>query len=151
VKWYAGSDHAGFDLKDKLVQWLRGKGDEVVDLGTQNADVSVDYPDYGEKVGRAVAAEPGAFGLLVCGTGIGQSMAANKIPGIRAALVSETYSARMARAHNDANVVCLGERVVGGGVAEEILSTFRATAFAAGRHLRRVEKLEALDKARGSR
>jgi len=140
-RWYSGSDHAGFRLKQSLSQVLRELGDEVVDLGTLNGEDSVDYPDFGERVARQVAAEPGALGLLVCGTGIGVSIAANKIAGVRAARVTDTYSARMAREHNDANVVCLGERVTGSGYAEDVVRAFREARFAGGRHQRRVDKL----------
>ncbi len=145
MKWYVGADHAGYTLKDALAASLRASGDEIVDLGTNDGN-SVDYPDFGEKVARAVVAEPGTLGLLVCGTGIGVSIAANKIAGVRAARVGDTYSARMARAHNDANVLCIGERVTGGGAADEIVRTFRDTPFEGGRHQRRVEKLNGLDK-----
>ncbi len=146
MKWYAGSDHAGFGLKSKLVALLRELGDEVEDLGTDSAD-SVDYPDFGAKVGRAVAADPDAKGLLVCGTGIGIAMAANKIPGVRAAVVTDDFTAAATRAHNDANVISFGERVVGPGVAERALKTFRDTPFEGGRHERRVGKINALDQA----
>jgi ribose 5-phosphate isomerase B len=148
VKWYAGSDHAGYALKGTLARLLASLGDEVVDLGTGNDKDSVDYPDFGERVARAVVAEPGTLGLLVCGTGIGVSIAANKVPGARAARVTDTFSARMARAHNDANVVCLGERVTGSGYAEDVLRAFRDAAFEGGRHQRRVDKLGALDRGR---
>ncbi|RMH37257.1 MAG: ribose 5-phosphate isomerase B [Deltaproteobacteria bacterium] len=148
MKWYAGSDHAGLELKRQLVDHLRALGDEVEDLGTHDG-ASVDYPDYGERVGRAVAAQPGSFGLLVCGTGIGISIAANKIPGVRAAVVTGTYMAKMARAHNDANAIALGARVVGAGVAVDAVDAFRATAFEGGRHARRVDKIAALDGGAG--
>jgi ribose 5-phosphate isomerase B len=148
VKWYAGSDHAGFRLKEALVKALRGWGDEVLDLGTRDAEDSVDYPDYGAAVGRAVAADAGALGVLVCGTGIGISIAANKVRGVRAAHLGDTFSATMSRRHNDANVACLGERVTGAGLAEEILRAFRDAAFEGGRHQRRVDKIGALDAAR---
>jgi ribose 5-phosphate isomerase B len=146
MRWYVGSDHAGFGLKEKLEEKLLSMGDDVIDLGTVDGDNSVDYPDFGEKVARAVAAEQGTLGLLVCGTGIGVSIAANKIDGVRAARVTDTYSARMARLHNDANVLCLGERVTGGGVAEEIVKTFRDTQFEGGRHQRRIDKIHKLEK-----
>ena len=148
MKWYAGSDHAGFRLKDALVRALRELGDEVIDLGTRDAEDSVDYPDYGAAVGQAVVAEAGALGVLVCGTGIGISIAANKVRGVRAAHLADTFSARMARQHNDANVACLGERVIGAGLGEEILRAFRDARFEGGRHQRRVDKLTALDAAR---
>jgi ribose 5-phosphate isomerase B len=146
MKWYAASDHAGFSLKDAMVKLLRGLGDEVVDLGTQNGTDSVDYPDFGERVAKAVVEKKDGLGLLVCGTGIGISIAANKVAGCRCARVSDTYSAKMAREHNDANVVAIGERVTGMGLAEEIVKTFRDTQFAGGRHQKRVDKLTALDK-----
>ena len=150
TKWYVGSDHAGFRLKSALVGIVRGWGDEVVDVGTNDGETSVDYTDFGEKVGRAVVADAGALGLCVCGTGIGISIAANKVAGIRAAHVGDGFSARMAREHNDANVVCLGERVVGVGLAEELVRAFRDGRFqGGGRHQRRVDKLTALDAARG--
>ncbi|MBA3395156.1 MAG: ribose 5-phosphate isomerase B [Deltaproteobacteria bacterium] len=142
MKWYAGSDHAGLALKRQLVEMLRKLGDEVIDIGT-NDDKSVDYPSFGAEVGRRVAAESTARGLVVCGTGIGISIAANKVPGIRCALVHDSFTAEMARSHNDANIVALGARVVGGGVAEHALTTFRATAFEGGRHQRRVDMLGA--------
>ncbi|HEY1553881.1 MAG TPA: ribose 5-phosphate isomerase B [Kofleriaceae bacterium] len=145
MKWYAGSDHAGFRLKNVLVEALQELGDEVIDVGTTNED-SVDYPRFGSEVGRKVAADPGTRGLIVCGTGIGISIAANKVPGVRAAVVHDDFTAAAARAHNDANVIALGARVVGPGVAESALSVFRATEFVGGRHLRRVEQLGELDK-----
>lgn len=144
MKWFAGSDHAGFQLKQHLVQVLRGLGDEVEDLGA-DSEASVDYPEYAAAVARRVAAAPGARGLLVCGTGTGIAMAANKIPGIRAAVATGAYAARMARAHNDANVIALGQRIVGPGVAEEAVRAFRDTAFEGGRHQRRVAQIHALE------
>ena len=146
MKWYVGADHAGYELKHALVKFLVELGDEVDDLGTQNGTDSVDYPDYGARVARAVVAEPGTLGLVVCGTGIGISIAANKVPGARAARVSDSYSARMARQHNDANLVALGGRVLGVGQAEDILRAFRDARFEGGRHQRRVDLLTALDR-----
>ncbi|MDQ3339201.1 MAG: ribose 5-phosphate isomerase B [Myxococcota bacterium] len=145
MKWYAGADHAGYLLKNQLVAFLRAQGDEVIDLGT-NEDKSVDYPDFGAEVGSVVAADPAAKGLIVCGTGIGISIAANKVPGVRAALVHDSFTAEMARAHNDANVIAFGARVVGPGVAEQALAAFRKTPFEGGRHQRRVDLITALDK-----
>jgi ribose 5-phosphate isomerase B len=147
VKWYAGSDHAGASLRRRLVEVLRGLDDEVVDLGT-DGEASVDYPDFAVEVGRRVAGDGGSFGLLVCGTGIGIAMAANKVPGVRAAVVTDPFTARATRAHNDANVVAFGERVVGAGVAEEALRVFRDTPFEGGRHQRRVDKMMSLDGGR---
>ena len=148
MKWYAGSDHAGVRLKRVLIDLLKGLGDEVVDVGTESED-SVDYPQFGAEVGRRVAAEPEARGLIVCGTGIGISIAANKIAGVRAAVVHDDFTAAAARAHNDANVIELGARVIGAGVAESALSVFRTTQFAGGRHQRRIDQLAALDKGKG--
>ncbi len=146
MKWFIGSDHAGYALKQELIKQLGDLGDETVDCGTSSALESVDYPDFGEKVARSVVAEPGTLGLCVCGTGIGISIAANKIPGVRAGRVSDSYSARMARAHNDCNVICVGERVTGPGQALDIVKVFRDTPFEGGRHQRRVDKLAALDR-----
>ena len=145
TKWYTGSDHAGYRLKEALIAALAALGDEVIDLGASGPEPSVDYPDFAERVGLAVVAEEGALGLLCCGSGIGISIAANKITGVRAACVSEAYSAEMARRHNDANILCMGERVIGPGAAEEALRAFRAASFEGGRHQRRVDKLAALD------
>lgn len=151
MKWYVGSDHAGFALKRHLVEVLRGLGDEVDDLGTES-EAAVDYPDFGAAVGRAVASAHGpALGMVICGTGVGISIAANKVPGVRCALCTEAFTATAARAHNDANVIALGARVIGAGVAEACLRAFRDTAFEGGRHARRVGKLNTLDDAaRGS-
>ncbi len=145
-----GSDHAGLQLKDRLKQHAERLGLRVEDVGTQSGD-SVDYPDYGAKVGRRVVelAAEGALGLAVCGSGIGISIAANKVRGVRAALCHDVTSARLSREHNDANVLCLGERLIGVAVAEACLETFLSTEFAGGRHARRVEKLSGLDGDRG--
>jgi len=144
MKWFAGSDHAGLLLKRPLVAMLRELGDDVIDVGTHD-DTSVDYPQFGAEVGRSVAGTPGVFGLVVCGSGIGISIAANKIPGVRCALVHDTFTAEVARLHNNANVIALGARVIGQGVAEAALAMFRRTAFEGGRHQRRVDQLGALD------
>ena len=141
MKWYAGSDHAGFRLKQLMVSVLKELGDEVIDVGTHNED-STDYPQYGAEVGRKVAGDPGSSGLIVCGTGIGISISANKITGVRAALVHDDFTAAASRAHNDANVISLGARVIGPGVAESALRMFRSTAFVGGRHQRRVDLIE---------
>ena len=141
MKWFAGADHAGVALKRQLVDYLRGLGDQVEDLGT-NDETSVDYPDYGAKVGREVAASGGAAkGLIICGTGIGISIAANKVPGVRAAVVHDAFTAQAARAHNDANVIALGARLIGIDMAKACVAAFLATPFAGGRHQRRVDKL----------
>ncbi len=139
-----GSDHAGFELKEYLKSLLTAWGHEVTDVGTTST-ASVDYPEYGAAVGKKVVELGGdARGLAVCGSGIGISMAANKVAGVRAALVSEPTAARLSREHNDANVICLGERLIGRAVAEEALKMFLATPFAGGRHQRRVAQLDSL-------
>ncbi|OUM95249.1 MAG: ribose 5-phosphate isomerase B [Firmicutes bacterium ZCTH02-B6] len=140
-----GSDHAGFELKKELAAHLEAAGYSVVDMGTESRE-SCDYPDYAQRVAEAVAAGQYDRGILVCGTGIGMSIAANKVPGVRAALCAEPFSARMAREHNDANVLCLGARVVGPGLALEIADAFLAAQFAGGRHARRVDKIRELEK-----
>ncbi len=139
-----GADHAGVSLKDDLVALVRAAQHEAVDLGPAGT-ASVDYPDYAAKVTAAVLAGEANLGVLVCGTGIGMSIAANKAKGIRAALCRSEFEARMARAHNDANVLCLGQRVTGAGLAQEILKVFLTTPFEGGRHAQRVDKLAALD------
>jgi ribose 5-phosphate isomerase B len=143
MKWYAGSDHAGLALKRHLVAMLRELGDEVVDVGT-NDETSVDYPQFGAEVARRVVAETGTRGLVVCGSGIGISIAANKIAGARCALVHDSFTAEMARAHNDANIIAMGSRVLGLGVAEHALTAFRNSPFEGGRHQRRVDQLGAV-------
>ncbi len=138
------SDHAGFELKETLVAHLQAGGHELADLGTTTPE-SVDYPDYGEAVGRAVADGDIELGVAVCGSGIGICMAAGKVPGVRAATVHDVTSARLARAHNNANVMCLGARFTGPQVALDALDAFLATEFEGGRHSPRVAKLDALD------
>jgi ribose 5-phosphate isomerase B len=148
MKLAFGSDHAGFALKSELVAQVEAAGHEVLDLGTHSED-RVDYPDFGEAVGRAVASGRADLGVCVCGSGIGISMAANKVAGVRAAVVSDVTSARLAREHNDANVVCFGQRLIGPEVAREALDVFLATAFEGGRHAPRVAKLDRLLPADG--
>ena len=140
-----GSDHAGLSLRAEAVRVAREAGFEVEDLGPFSTD-SVDYPDFAARVGEAVAAGKARLGVLVCGTGIGVSIAANKVKGIRAAHCTTEYEARMARAHNDANVLCVGERVVGLGLGGAIVKAFLAEPFEGGRHQRRVDKISALDR-----
>jgi ribose 5-phosphate isomerase B len=141
TRWAIASDHAGFALKQRVGEWLRARGVEVVDLGPQDG-ARVDYPDYGHRVGAAVAAGDYARAVIVCGSGIGISIAANRHSGVRAALCQDVYSARMARAHNDANVLALGARVIGEGVAEAVLDAFIETPFEGGRHAERVQKID---------
>ncbi|MBI2301287.1 MAG: ribose 5-phosphate isomerase B [Armatimonadetes bacterium] len=138
-----GADHAGFRLKEAIRE--QAAGVELVDFGTHSED-SCDYPDVAGAVATAVAQGEVDRGILVCGTGVGMSMAANKVAGVRAAACSDTYSARLTRAHNDANVLCLGARVVGPGLALDIVQLFLDTAFDGGeRHERRIEKIHALE------
>jgi len=140
-----GSDHAGFALKEVLKDELTQQGHEVADLGTNNPDASVDYPDYGAAVGRAVVSGAADLGVCTCGTGIGIAMAANKISGVRAAVVHDSTTATLAREHNHANVVCLGSRVVGHAVAIDALHAFLRAPELGGRHEGRIAKLADLD------
>ncbi len=134
------SDHAAFDLKSALADHLRSLGHEVIDLGPEGAH-SVDYPDYGYKLAEAIAAGQATRGIAICGSGIGISIAVNRHPAARAALVSEPLSARLAREHNDANVIAMGARLIGVEMAKECVAAFLSTGFGGDRHLRRVEKL----------
>lgn len=139
-----GSDHGGYALKQEIMKHLSERGIAYRDYGTYSED-SCDYPDYGEAVGRAVASGECERGIVVCGTGIGISIAANKVRGVRCALCGDCFSAQMAREHNDANVLALGARVLGTGLALKIVDTFLDSAFAGGRHERRVAKLMAIE------
>ncbi len=137
MKIALGSDHGGLNLKNAIKTHLADKGIDVVDMGTHTTD-SCDYPVIGQAVAEEVAAGNVDCGILVCGTGIGISLAANKVPGIRAAVVSDCFSAEMTKAHNNANILALGERVVGIGLGLKIVDTYLATEFEGGRHERRV-------------
>ncbi|MDG2112877.1 MAG: ribose 5-phosphate isomerase B [Actinomycetota bacterium] len=139
-----GADHAGYRLKEVLADHLRGSGHEVLDLGTSSED-RVDYPDFGEAVGRAVAGGEATCGLCVCGSGIGIAMAAGKVTGIRAATVHDVTSARLARQHNDANVICIGARFLGEQTAVDAVDAYLVASFEQGRHTGRVAKINALD------
>ena len=139
-----GADHAGVALKDDLARLLTERGVPFTDFGTQGGE-SVDYPDFAVTVARAVASGAYDRGLLVCGSGIGMAIAANKVPGIRAAAVTELESARLSRSHNDANVLALGARVTPPALARDIVTTFLDTPFDGGRHQRRIDKISALD------
>ncbi|MCC2717159.1 ribose 5-phosphate isomerase B [Finegoldia magna] len=145
MKIAIAADHGGFELKDSMVEYIKSLGNEVMDLGTNSAD-SVDYPDYAKKVCEEIQQENSDLGILICGTGIGMSLAANKFEGIRAACVSDVYSAKMSRNHNNANVLCIGARVIGDEVAKLIIKTFLENEFEAGRHQRRVDKIMAIEK-----
>ena len=140
-----GADHAGVALKEQVKQVLTAKGIPFEDVGTLSTD-SVDYPDFAEKVGRKVASGEFDRGILTCGSGIGMAIAANKVPGIRAASIQDEESARLSREHNDINVLTLGERTGNAETARRIVEIFLDTPFAGGRHQRRVDKINALDK-----
>ena len=145
MKIAIGSDHGGFSVKEIAKPHLEKLGYEVIDFGTNTPD-SCHYPIYAEKVARAVASGEADKGILICGTGIGMSIAANKIPGIRAAAVSDCFTAKATRQHNDSNILCLGERTVGPGLALMLMETFLSTEFEGGRHQTRVDMISALEK-----
>jgi len=138
VKVAIGCDHGGIDLKNAVLAVLAELGHEADDQGC-NSTESVDYPDFAKSVSRLVKEGKCQCGILICGTGIGMSMAANRIPGIRAALCNEMFAAKMSREHNDANILCLGARVIGPGLAAEIVRTWMTSDFAGGRHQRRID------------
>lgn len=139
---HIASDHAGFALKAELITQLQSQGHDIIDHGCDQA-ASCDYPDFAHAACTALLADADAFGILVCGTGVGMSMAANRHKGIRAALCTNEFLARATRMHNNANVLCLGERVVGAGLALSITEVFLNTAFEGGRHQRRIDKINA--------
>ncbi|MEN6439538.1 MAG: ribose 5-phosphate isomerase B [Syntrophobacter sp.] len=141
MKVIIGSDHAGFQLKGTIVSFLKEKGIDVVDVGA-NGTESVDYPVYAYKVARAVAAGEAGQGILVCGSGIGMCMAANRVPGVRAVACYEPFCARMSRRHNDSNVLCLGERFTGRDLAIAIVEDWIQEPFEGGRHQRRVDMID---------
>ena len=141
-----GADHGGFALKTIVVRHLELKGHEVYDYGCDTPS-SVDYPDFALPVSQAVVVGQVDAGILICGTGIGMSMAANKVRGIRAAVCGDTYSARMSRQHNDANILCMGGRVLGEGLALDIVDTWLTASFEGDRHKRRVDKLAQIESA----
>jgi len=144
MKIAIGSDHAGFGLKEDVLALLKETGSEVIDCGT-NTTASVDYPDFGEKVSRMVSAGEVDRGILICGTGIGMSMVANKFPNVRAALCNDLFSAKMSRLHNDANILVLGGRIIGKDLAAEIVRTWLDTAFEGDRHMRRLQKIKKIE------
>lgn len=139
-----GSDHGGYSLKKQIKEFLEEKGIEVADYGTNSSD-SVDYPDFAKIVAEAVVNKEVERGIVICGTGIGISIAANKVKGIRCALCTDTYSARMSREHNNANMLALGERVTGAGLAFDIVAAWIETEFLAGRHEKRVNKISDME------
>jgi ribose 5-phosphate isomerase B len=144
VKVAVAADHAGFPLKEKVREFLRSKGIEVEDLGPSSLD-SVDYPDFAEKVATKVVAHQVDYGVLVCGTGLGMMLAANKIPGIRAIPCNDTLSAHFARAHNNGNVLTMGGRLLDEATMQKVVDTWLSTPFEGGRHKRRVDKIGAID------
>ncbi|MCT4619006.1 MAG: ribose 5-phosphate isomerase B [Marinisporobacter sp.] len=145
MKIALGSDHGGYQLKDAIKKHLEEKGLQYEDFGT-NSSESVDYPEFGMKVAEAVVSGEFEKGIICCGTGIGISISANKVPGVRCAVVSDTFCAQMSREHNNANVLALGERVTGVGLALKIVDTWLETEFAGGRHERRVDKITDIEK-----
>ena len=145
MKIALGSDHGGYRLKNEIISFLKENGYELKDFGTFSTE-SCDYPDFAEKVAEAVVSKEFDFGILVCGTGIGISISANKVPGVRAALCSDTFSAHATREHNDANILALGERVVGPGLALDIVKTFLTSKFQGERHQKRIDKISLIEK-----
>lgn len=145
MKIVIGSDHGGFLLKNEISSFLKGRSIDVLDIGT-HTDTSVDYPDFGEKVARLVAKGEADSGIVVCGTGIGISIAANKIPGIRAALVTDVFMAQMAKEHNNANILALGGRVIDQSRACKIVAAWLDATFEGGRHQARLDKISRLER-----
>ena len=145
-----GSDHAGYGLKSEIIAHLAGGAYDVIDLGTDSADVAVDYPRFGRAVGEAVAEGRAERGVCVCGSGIGIGIAANKVPGIRAAVVHDATTANLARRHNDANVVCVGERTTGRAEAMDAIDAFFSTEFDGGRHQRRIDQINDAERQQSS-
>lgn len=145
MKLAIGSDHGGWELKEEIKKYLKNISDiEVIDYGT-SAPQSVDYPDFGRLVAEAVSKGTAERGILICGTGIGMSIVANRYPGVRAALCHDHFTARMSRLHNDSNILVMGERVIGKGVALDMVKTWLETEFEGGRHLKRIEKINQID------
>lgn len=144
MKIAIGSDHAGFELKSEIIILLKEMGIECIDFGT-NGPQSVDYPDFGEKVSMAVSKGEMDRGILICGTGIGMSIVANKFPNIRASLCNDLFTAKMSRLHNDANILVIGGRIVGKDLAKEIVRVWFSTDFEGGRHLIRLEKIKKIE------
>ena len=141
MKIAIASDHGGFKLKQEIVKYLKDNGYDFTDFGTDSSD-SVDYPDYAKPLATKVSAGEYDRGILICGTGIGMNIAANKVEGVRCAQVHDVYSAKLTRQHNDSNVIAMGERVIGPGLAVDIIDTWLKTEFEGGRHERRVKKIE---------
>ncbi len=144
MKVAVGCDHAGFGLKEDVLRLLGSLAIEFIDCGTTGTG-SVDYPDFGEKVSSLVSSGRADRGVLICGTGLGMSMVANKFPGVRAALCNDLFCARMSRLHNDANILVMGGRIIGGDLASEIVKTWFSTPFEGDRHLRRINKITTIE------
>lgn len=144
MKIAIGCDHGGYQLKEEIVTYLKETGYEYKDFGTYSEE-SCDYADYAIKVAESVAAKENDLGILICGTGIGIGIAANKVPGIRAALCSDTFSAHATREHNDANILTMGQRVVGTGLALDIVKTFLNSKFEGDRHVKRIQKINEIE------
>jgi ribose 5-phosphate isomerase B len=144
MRYAIGCDHAGFPLKAPLMEELRAQGHEILDMGTDGGE-SVDYPLFAARVARAVLSREADLGMLVCGTGLGMGISANKFRGIRAAIVSDEYSARMARRHTNCNILCMGARVLGPGAAVDVLRAWTGEAYEGGRHQRRVDMIGELE------
>ena len=139
------SDHAGFELKESIVAFLRDKGVTLEDFGPNNSD-RVDYPDYGISIAKAIQENKVDRGILICGTGVGMSIVVNRFPGIRGTLCADLYTTKMCREHNDSNILIMGGRVIGKGLAEEIVSMWLDTPFEGGRHQKRLDKIEDIDR-----
>jgi ribose 5-phosphate isomerase B len=139
------SDHAGFELKESIVAFLKDKGVALEDFGPKNSD-RVDYPDYGISIAKAIQENKVERGILICGTGVGMSIVVNRFPGIRGTLCSDLYTTKMCREHNDSNILIMGGRVIGKGLAEEIVSMWLNTPFEGGRHQKRLDKIEDIDR-----
>lgn len=144
-KLVIASDHAGFELKQSILEFLNSEGIRTDDLGPQNSD-SVDYPDYGLKIAQAVSRKQYKRGIIICGTGTGMSIVVNRFPGIRGTLCGDIYTAKLCREHNDSNILILGGRVVGTGLANEIVKTWLHTSFEGGRHQKRLDKIVEIEK-----
>ena len=140
MKIFIASDHAGFELKSAIIEHLKNKHMDVIDLGTDNAKISVDYPDYAKKLAEKVLSD-NCTGILICGSGIGMCITANRFKGIRAATVNDLYSVKMSKRHNNANIICLGSRIVAVGLALEIVDTWMSEQFEGGRHQARLAKI----------
>jgi len=139
------SDHAGFELKESIIAYLHDKGVELEDFGPENND-RVDYPDYGISIARAIQEKKVDRGIVICGTGVGMSIVVNRFPGIRGTLCSDLYTTKLCREHNDSNILIMGGRVIGKGLAEEIVTMWLDTPFEGGRHQKRLDKIEDIDR-----